>query len=47
MKAFVPFLVLPLFVSSLAAQNTKLTDFEAIEAYDGANGLSTIRGAGE
>ena len=34
MKAFVPFLVLPLFVSSLAAQNTKLTDFEAIQAYE-------------
>jgi hypothetical protein len=34
MKAFVPFLVLPLFVSSLAAQKTKLTDFEAIQAYE-------------
>ena len=34
MKAFVPFSVLPLFVSSLAAQKTKFTDFEAIQAYE-------------
>jgi hypothetical protein len=34
MKAFVPFLVLPLFVSSLAAQKTKLTDLEATQAYE-------------
>jgi len=34
MKALIPFLVLPLFVSSLAAQKTKLTDFEAIQAYE-------------
>jgi hypothetical protein len=34
MKALVPFLVLPLFVSSLAAQKTKLTDFEAIQVYE-------------